>query len=216
MGLERVELDGVEFSGKITPPASASVLELVGHGMTGMEIETVEIKFTNIGLYAEPSITEHLQNWKGKPATELVEDDSGFHKELIQTPVEKLVRISIIKGVKGTPYGGSLQSSLRDRLVNDDKYEEAEEEALDKLVDFFQPHNFPKGANIIYHWPTPSTVKISISADTTLPEDVSYTIEDANVAEALLDLYLGENTITPTTLSSLAETIAAQLAKEEA
>jgi hypothetical protein len=27
-----VELDGVEFSGKITPPASASVLELVGHG----------------------------------------------------------------------------------------------------------------------------------------------------------------------------------------
>jgi hypothetical protein len=54
-------------------------------GMTGMEIETVEIKFTNIGLYAEPSITEHLQNWKGKPATELVEDDSGFHKELIQS-----------------------------------------------------------------------------------------------------------------------------------
>jgi hypothetical protein len=53
--------------------------------MTGMEIETVEIKFTNIGLYAEPSITEHLQNWKGKPATELVEDDSGFHKELIQS-----------------------------------------------------------------------------------------------------------------------------------
>lgn len=32
MGLEGVELDGVEFSGKITPPASASVLELVGHG----------------------------------------------------------------------------------------------------------------------------------------------------------------------------------------
>ena len=75
--------------------------------------------------------------------------------------MEKLVRISIIKGVKGTPYGGSLQSSLRDRLVNDDKYEEAEEEALDKLVDFFQHHNFPKGANIIYHWPTPSTVKVS-------------------------------------------------------
>lgn len=32
MGLEGVELDGVEFSGKITPPTSASVLELVGHG----------------------------------------------------------------------------------------------------------------------------------------------------------------------------------------
>ena len=49
-----------------------------------MEIETVEIRFTAIGFYAEPTISEHLQNWKGKPAAELTEDDSGFHKELIQ------------------------------------------------------------------------------------------------------------------------------------
>ena len=53
-------------------------------GITGMEIETVEIRFTAIGFYAEPTISEHLQNWKGKPAAELTEDDSGFHKELIQ------------------------------------------------------------------------------------------------------------------------------------
>jgi len=169
----------------------------------------VEIRFTAIGFYAEPTISEHLQNWKGKPAAELTEDDSGFHKELIQAPVEKLVRISIIKGVKGTPYGGALQSSLRDRLVNNDKYEEAEEEALENLVAFFQPHTFPKGSNIVYHWPSPSTVKVSISEDATLPEKVAYTIEDANVAEALLDLYLGENTITPSTLTSVADGIAA-------
>lgn len=53
-------------------------------GITGMEIETVEIRFTAIGFYAEPTISEHLQNWKGKPVAELTEDDSGFHKELIQ------------------------------------------------------------------------------------------------------------------------------------
>lgn len=129
-------------------------------GNTGMEIETVEIRFTALGFYADPSISEHLQKWKGKAPSELIEDDSGFHKELIQTPVEKLVRISIIKGIKGLPYGSALQSSLRDRLVNDDKFEEEEEEALEKLVEFFQPHNLPKGANIIYHWPTPSTVKV--------------------------------------------------------
>ena len=125
-----------------------------------MEIETVEIRFTAIGFYAEPSISEHLQKWKGKEASELIEDDSGFHKEVIQAPVEKLVRISIIKGIKGLPYGSALQSSLRDRLVNEDKFEEEEEEALEKLVEFFQPHNLPKGANIIYYWPTPSTVQV--------------------------------------------------------
>jgi hypothetical protein len=44
---------------------------------------------------------------------------------LYVAPVEKLVKVVIIKGVKGTPYGGSLRSSLQDRLVYDDKFEEA-------------------------------------------------------------------------------------------
>lgn len=70
------------------------------------------------------------------------------------------MKISVIKGVKGLPYGSALQSSMRDRLVNDDKYEEAEEAALEELVAFFQPHNLPKGSTIIYHWPTPSSVKV--------------------------------------------------------
>ena len=91
----------------------------------------------------------------------------GIH--VCAAPVEKLVRISIIKGVKGTPYGGALQSSLRDRLVNNDKYEEAEEEALENLVAFFQPHTFPKGSNIVYHWPSPSTVKVFSSSFATAP-----------------------------------------------
>lgn len=209
MGHPTVKVDDIDFTTKITPPASSSTLDLIGYGGTGMEIETVEIKFTAMAFYAEPSVKEHLQKWKGKAVSELVEDDSGFHKELIQAPGEKLVRISIIKGIKGLPYGGSLQSSLRDRLVNDDKFEEEEEEALEKLVEFFQPHNLPKGANIVYYWPTPASVQVSLSEEAKVPEQVAYTIEDANVAEALLDLYLGENTITPSTLSSVAEAIAA-------
>jgi hypothetical protein len=79
---------------------------------------------------------------------------------LYVAPVEKLVKVAIIKGVKGTPYGGSLRSSLQDRLVYDDKFEEAEEAALDALATFFQPHTFPKGSTIFYHWPTPSIVQV--------------------------------------------------------
>jgi len=43
--------------------------------------------------------------------------------------------------------------------------------------------------------------------------EVAYTIDNANVIEALLDLYLGENTVTPSTLSSVAEAIAAELSQ---
>jgi len=213
MGPQAVKVEDIDFATKVTPPAASSSLDLIGYGKTGMEIETIEIRFTALGFYAEPSLSQHLQKWKGHPASDLIEDDSGFHKDLIQAPVEKLVRISIIKGIKGLPYGGALQSSLRDRLVNDDKFEEEEEEALEKLVEFFQPHNLPKGANIIYHWSTPSTVQVSLSEEAKIPEEVAYTIDNANVAEALLDMYLGENTITPSTLSSVAEAIAAEISQ---
>jgi hypothetical protein len=209
MGHPVVNVEGIDFATKITPPGASSTLDLLGYGNTGMEIETVEIRFTAMGFYAEPSVKESLQKYKGKPASELVEDDSGFHKEFIQAPGEKLVRISIIKGIKGLPYGSSLQSSLRDRLVNDDKFEEEEEEALEKLVEFFQPHNLPKGANIIYYWPNASTVHVALSEDEKVPETVAYTINDANVAEALLDLYFGENTVTPSMRLSVADAISA-------
>jgi len=52
-------------------------------------------------------------------------------------------------------------------------------------------------------------LQVALSENANIPEDVAYTIKDANVAEALLDLYLGENTVTPSTLSSVAEAIAA-------
>jgi chalcone isomerase len=51
-------------------------------------------------------------------------------------------------------------------------------------------------------------LQVSLSEEAKIPEAVAYTIEDANVAEALLDLYLGENTVTPSTLSSVAGAIA--------
>lgn len=53
-------------------------------GYTGMTIETVDIRFTAIGVYMASTICEHLQKWKGKPAAELLEEESGFHKELME------------------------------------------------------------------------------------------------------------------------------------
>lgn len=49
-----------------------------------MSIETIEVKFTAIGVYLEQTVVEHLKSWKGKTTVELLEEDSGFHKDLIQ------------------------------------------------------------------------------------------------------------------------------------
>nr|5WKS_A Chain A, Engineered Chalcone Isomerase ancR1 [unidentified]5WKS_B Chain B, Engineered Chalcone Isomerase ancR1 [unidentified] len=215
MAVTKVTVDGIEFPPTITPPGSSKSLTLLGAGVRGMEIETIQIKVTAIGVYAEPEvIASHLQKWKGKSASELVEDD-GFFKDLVQAPVEKLVKITIIKGIKGSQYGGAVEESIRDRLAALDKYSEAEEEALEEFREFFQTKSLPKGSVIFFHWPSPSTLQISVSTDGSLPEEAEATVENANVAAALLDVFLGENSVSPSTKASVAEGISALLMKNK-
>jgi chalcone isomerase len=47
-------------------------------GITDIEIHFLQIKFTAIGVYLEPEIVGHLQQWKGKPGNVLAEDDDFF------------------------------------------------------------------------------------------------------------------------------------------
>lgn len=55
-------------------------------------------------------------------------------------------------------------------------------------------------------------MQVSIAADGLVAAaTVLHTIENKQVAEALLDVYLGENTITPSTLASVAEGISSLL-----
>lgn len=62
----------------------------------------------------------------------------------------------IIKEIKGSQYGVQLESAVRDRLAADDKYEEEEEAALEKVVEFFQSKYFKKDSVITYHFPSTS------------------------------------------------------------
>lgn len=62
----------------------------------------------------------------------------------------------MIKEIKGSQYGVQLESSVRDRLAADDKYEEEEEEALEKIVEFFQSKYLKKDSIITFHFPATS------------------------------------------------------------
>jgi hypothetical protein len=63
-----------------------------------------------------------------------------------------LFRLVIIKEVKGGQVVTPLQSSVRDKLAYADKYEDEEEEALDKLVDYFQRKAWlSQDTNIYFH-----------------------------------------------------------------
>lgn len=75
-------------------------------------------------------------------------------------PVPKLLKIGVIKGIKGNQYGGTLESSIRDRLAYDDKYEEEEEAVVERIVEYLETKNLPPGSCMFIYWPTPDEIKV--------------------------------------------------------
>ncbi|XP_047327239.1 chalcone isomerase-like protein 2 isoform X2 [Impatiens glandulifera] len=213
MATELVMVDGIPFASQLT--TENHPLSLLGHGITDIEIHFLQIKFTAIGVYLDPEqVVQHLQKWKGKTGKELAEDDD-FFEALVSAPVEKLLRVVVIKEIKGSQYGVQLESAVRDRLAADDKYEEEEEEALEKVVEFFQSKYMKKDSVISFHFTTsPSIAAAEISFTSEGKEESKIKVENGNVVETIKKWYLGGTRgVSQTLISSLANTLSAHLSK---
>jgi hypothetical protein len=122
------------------------------------------MQYNAIGIYLhnDHALLQHLQSWKGKTAGELLGHDA-FFQALVSAPVEKLFRAMVIKEIKGSQYGVQLESSVRDRLVAADKYDDAEEEALEKVAGFFRSKYFKPGSVATFHFPaTPGAAEYEV------------------------------------------------------
>ncbi|XP_022867362.1 probable chalcone--flavonone isomerase 3 [Olea europaea var. sylvestris] len=209
MSTEVVMVDEVPFSLGVTIVKPLSVF---GHGITDIEIHYLQIKFTAIGVYLDPEIVTHLQQWKGKTGTDLAEDDD-FFEALIRAPVDKFVRVVVIKEIKGSQYGVQLESAVRDRLAAVDKYEDEEEAALEQVVEFFQSKYFKKNSVLTFYFPaTSGSAEIVFAAEG--KEESKLKVENANVVEMIQKWYLGGTRgVSPATISSLATALSAELSK---
>lgn len=76
---------------------------------------------------------------------------------------DKFFRIVVIKEIKGSQYGVQVESAVRDRLAEVDKYEEEEEAALDQVVQFFQSKYFKKDSVITFTFPATAAIAEVIS-----------------------------------------------------
>ncbi|KAF1864973.1 hypothetical protein Lal_00004346 [Lupinus albus] len=206
---EVVLVDEFSYPSKYT---TTKPLPLLGHGITDMVIHFLQVKFFSIGVYLDPEIVGHLHQWKGKSAKELEENDD-FFDALVSAPVEKVIRLVVIKEIKGAQYGVQIESAVRDRLAADDKYEEEEEEALEKIVEFLQSKYFKKHSVITYHFSADSqTAEIVVSLEG--KDDSKFVVENANVVETIQKWYLGgSRAVSPSTIASLANTLSVELSK---
>ncbi|XP_057869559.1 chalcone isomerase-like protein 2 [Cryptomeria japonica] len=203
-------VDDIQFPKSVTPSPSSKPLNIVGYGITDIEIHFLQIKFTAIGIYVDFEVASHLQAWKGKTAAEILADDS-FFDALLQAPVEKFIRVVVIKEIKGSQYGLQLENAVRDRLVAIDKYEDEEEEALAKVVEFFQGKYMKKNSVITYHFPANAkTVEVSFISDE--KKEAKITVENADVSGMIKKWYLGgSSAVSASTITSFTEGIAPQL-----
>lgn len=139
-------------------------------------------------------------------------------------PVEKAVRVVVIKEIKGSQYGVQIESAVRDRLAEEDKYEEEEETALEKIIEFFQSKYFKNNSLITYRFPAHNnnTAEIVFTADqgnnnnnnNNNEESSKIVVENGNVVEMIKNWYLGgSRAVSPTTISSLADTLSLELSK---
>ncbi|CAA0811025.1 Probable chalcone--flavonone isomerase 3 [Striga hermonthica] len=208
--------DGSEMVDGIPFPSSFNQLPLLANGITDMEIHFLQIKFTAIGVYIDPQIVSHLTKWKGKSEAELAQDDE-FFEAVISAPVKKAVRVVVIKEIKGSQFGVQIESAVRDRLAEADKYEEEEEEALEQVVAFFQSKYLKPNAVLTFHFPaaaatSPPTAEIGFSCEG--KEESKFEVKNGNVVEMIKKWYLGGPTsVSPTTITSLAAGLSAELSK---
>ncbi|KAF8706987.1 hypothetical protein HU200_030513 [Digitaria exilis] len=217
---ETVTVEGIPFPAEITV---GNPLSLVATGITDIEIHFLQIKYTAIGIYLDVNdsqlLDHHLGSWKGiKSADELLGDEA-FFEAVVSAPVEKLFRVVVIKEIKGSQYGVQLESSVRDRLVAADKYDDDEEEALEKLADFFQSKYFKPGSVVTFHFTfTPAGAWVVEVTFATEGKDVAkLTVDNGNVAGMIQKWYLGgDSAVSPTTVRSLAHRFATLLSSASA
>ncbi|GAB4827699.1 Chalcone isomerase-like protein 2 [Ancistrocladus abbreviatus] len=203
-----VVVDDVVLPSEVT---LSKPLPLLGHGVTEIEIHFLQIKHTAIGVYMEPQVVTHLQKWKGKTGKELAEDDE-FFEAVAAAPVETELRVVVIKEIKASQYGTQLESAVRDRLAAVDKYEEEEEIALEKVVEFFPAKYLKKGSFFTFKIPPAGPAEITITSDE--KEESKMTVENKNVVEMIKKWYLGGTRgVSPSTILCLANTLSAELSK---
>ncbi|CAN6330312.1 unnamed protein product [Urochloa humidicola] len=213
--VETVTVEGIPFPAGITV---GKPLSLVATGITDIEIHFLQIKYNAIGIYLHNTdgvlVKDHLQSWKGKSAEELLGDEA-FFEALVSAPVEKLFRVVVIKEIKGSQYGVQLESSVRDRLVAADKYDDDEEETLEKVSEFFQSKYFKHGSVVTFHFPaTPGAgaTAAEISFATEGKDEAKISVDNHNVTAMIQKWYLGgDSAVSPTTVRSLADRFTALL-----
>ncbi|KAL4198894.1 hypothetical protein AMTRI_Chr03g48310 [Amborella trichopoda] len=117
----------------------------------------IGVKVYSAALYLHPSITDNLSLWKGKSATQILQDASLF-TSIYQAPGEKSLVIVLVRDIDGKTFWDGLNDSISPRIAAPSPVDEL---ALSTFHDTFQGRPLKRGTHISLTWAQPSTMLVS-------------------------------------------------------
>ncbi|KAF7836595.1 fatty-acid-binding protein 3, chloroplastic [Senna tora] len=190
----------VKFQTSLSLPGCSDSLTLFGTGYREKVFAIIGVKVYAAGLYLNQSITSELNAWKGQPE-DVIQEDSSLFKTIYQSPFEKSLQIILVRDVDGKTFWDALDDAVSPRIKSPTTEDET---ALSTFRRVFQDRPLKKGTFIFLTWLNPSKMLVFVSPHG-FPSTVDATIESANVASALFDVFLGDSPVSPTLKSSVAK-----------
>ncbi|KAM1278795.1 hypothetical protein ACFX2I_030972 [Malus domestica] len=187
-----------KFQTSLSLPGCSSSLTLLGTGYREKVFAIIGVKVYAAGLYANQSILNSLNAWKGRSTAEIQEDSSLF-SSIFLSPSVKSLQIVLVRDVDGKTFWDALNDAISPRIKSPTPVDES---ALSTFRSIFQGQPLKKGTFIFLTWPDPSKMLVCISSDG-LPSGVDAEIESENVAFALFDVFFGDTPVSPSLKDSV-------------
>lgn len=196
----------VKFQTSLTLPECSSPLSLLGTGYREKVFAIIGVKVYAAGLYLNQSISNKLNAWKGRSATE-IQGDSSLFDSIFQIPLEKSLQIVLVRDVDGKTFWDALDEAISPRIKAPSPVDVS---ALSTFRSIFQGRSLRKGTFIFLTWMEPSKMLVCISSDG-LPSSVDATIKSMNVTMVLFDVFFGNSPVSPSLKASVANGLATVL-----
>ncbi|XP_028755354.1 uncharacterized protein LOC114714755 [Neltuma alba] len=190
----------VKFEASLSLPGCSNSLTLFGTGYREKVFAIIGVKVYAAGLYLNQSITSQLNAWQGQPV-DTIQGNSSLFKTIFQSPFEKSLQIILVRDVDGKTFWDALDDAISPRIKAPTPEDAA---ALSTFRSVFQNRPLKKGTFIFLTWLDTSKLLVFVSFQG-LPSAADATIESANVASALFDVFFGDSPVSSTLKASVAD-----------
>ncbi|XP_047177751.1 fatty-acid-binding protein 3, chloroplastic isoform X1 [Vigna umbellata] len=190
----------VKFQTCLNFPGCSNSLTLFGAGYREKVFAIIGVKVYAAGLYLDQSITPELNAWKGL-SKDAIQGNSSLFQTIFQSSFEKSLQIILVRDVDGQTFWDALSDAIAPKIPASTSVDET---ALTTFRGVFLDRPLKKGTFILLTWLNPTKLLVSVSPNG-FPSTVDATIESANVASALFNVFLGDNPVSHSLKSSVAE-----------